>query len=180
MALIKVLVPIILAIVLLYIFIIIDLKRKLKRLTERFGGEVSSKIIGVDYTFDDIELTYQFGNEYSYGTTDIYVTTKPKKPIKLSISPKLNFTFVDINKFEEIYEYKCITNGNFQILNDELKLFLVKNKKCNIYLTINKDKFHLNTNISPFFIHRIEKCVEFLLLVRDRIKKYELDTEQTL
>ena len=169
MAHIKVLAIIVLPVVLIYALIIFVLKNNLKKLVKRFGGKVTPKIFGADYILNDMELTYNFGTQYSSGVTKINVVNKPKKPLKLSISPKLWFSFTAPKTFEEIYDYKCSTNEKFNILTDDLKQLLVNNKNCIITLTVNQSEFYLSTRLSPIFISRIEKCMEFLLLIRERI-----------
>lgn len=180
MAQIKVIASLILALVLLYSLITFVLKYKLRQLVKRFGGEVTSKIFGADYVLDDMELTYNLGTQYSSGATNIKVINKPKRSVKLSISPKLRLSFVAPKTFEEIYDYKCNTNGNFNILTDDLKQFLVNNKNCGISLTVSPNEFYLRTRLSPIFINKIEKCMEFLLLIRERIKEYDLNSEKML
>ncbi len=178
MAHIKVIAIIVLPVVLLYALIIFVIKNNLGKLVKRFGGKVTSKIFGADYILNDMELTYNFGTQNSSGVTNIKVINKPKKPLKLSISPKLWFSFSAPKTFEEIYDYKCSNNENCNILTDDLKQFLVKNKNCIITLTVNQGEFCLSTRLSPIFISKIEKCMEFLLLIRERINEYELNAEK--
>ena len=152
------------------------MKQKLKYLEKQFGGKVNSKIFGADYILDDIELKYNFGSQYSGGSTEIKVKNKSQRPITVSLAPKIKWLFgKKENKFDELYEYKYVTHNRFDILTNDMKQFLVDWKKYDIHLSVSKNEFCFTTSLSPFYINRIERCMKFVLLVRERIKEYELN-----
>lgn len=149
-------------------------KKNLKKLENKYGGHVTNKIIGADYVLDDMELTYNFGSQYSAGSTFIKVTNLPKRPITLEVSPKNKIIFlIKNNNFDELYNHKCVVQNDYDFLNNQIKEILIDAKKCDINLTINQYEFNLRTVCSPLYIKKIEKCVNLLLKIKERIRDYE-------
>jgi len=152
--------------------LMILIKKKLKQLENKFGGKVTSNIFGADYLLDDMELKYNLGSQYALGSTEIKVKNKPKKTINIILEPKL-FSKRGI-KFEELYEYRCISQDNFDILTNDMKQFLVDSEQYFIRLMVNNNEFWFKTRLSPIYINEIVQCMEFLLLIRKRIKEHDL------
>ena len=149
------------------------LRKRLKRLEKRFGGNVTSDLFRPAYILEDIKLIYNYGSQYIQGVTTIKVITKPKKPITLEISPKMSLFKIKGETFEELYDCKCIVQDGFPLLTDDLKCFLAANVDCCINLSINPNEFILTTENSPFYIKKIESCMELLLKIKKRINEYE-------
>ena len=72
-----------------------------------------------------------------------------------------------------MYKFKCDVQGDFQILTEDLKEFLLQNVRHDVCLLINRQDFILSIETAPFFIRNLENCMEFLLFIRERIKVYE-------
>ncbi len=166
---------------LIFAFIIFLFKRNLRRLTKKFGGEVTSKIFGTYYRLEDIDLSYTFGSQSTTGYTSMNVKTLPTILNDIEISPKNTFFKKPKNNdFEELYIYKNANHKNPEFLTNEIKNYLVEAKKCDISLVINKDLFKLTTGNSPFYITKIEQCLSILLKTKKRVNEYELTIDEGL
>ena len=167
-----------LGLVILYAVLITAMKIKLKRLERRFGGKVTANLFRPAYILEDIELLYDFGSQFNPGNTRIRVLDKPKKPITFELSPKGYLFKRKGSTFEELYDVNCVVQSGFPFLTDDLKDFLAANANCGMNLVINQNDFILSTDNSPFYIKKIESCIELLLKIRNRIKAYESNQYQ--
>jgi hypothetical protein len=148
------------------------IKLHLHELVDNFGGKICWIPFRADYILDDIELNFTYRERGGPSYTTLNVKKMPEKHIWIELSPK---KFHRLNQssssFKDLYSYENHIPQDYEILTQDIKIFITEQLKNKLRLQINRYEYYLN--IDSIKVKDMLKGIEVLFMIKENIAKYE-------